>query len=262
MIAEDESDLELLFCLPAPVEETPVQDVHKSDEDALLTMKVLRGIAALTGAAPVKLLEQYPVCRGDLEDGRVLIRIPEGQDVLVRVLGDKSDRIAPKSDNRTIYIRFIRFVKPSGAVYPQWLRGKRVGVPEKYAERHYQNALKLIQLICDCGGRYSLIPEDCQYFITFPVYDDTGVEKVSAEELRILQKRPISRAKFLAPAQFFANCHLNAEQFDALPTPDVKYLLDERYAPKQKKQDGEPQRRTPPTKKDRAFVTIIPPKDD
>lgn len=230
-------------------EEVPTQDVHKSDEDALMTMAVLRGIAKRTAISPVKLLEQYPGCRGDLEKGQVLVRVPEGQNLIVRILGDKSDRIAPKSENRTLYVRFVRHVKPSGADRPQWLKGKKVGIPEKYAEKHYKNAIRLIQLICDCGGRYTLIPEECQYFITFPVYDDTGAEKVSAEQLRILQKRPISRARFLAPEQFFNACHTDGAAFEKEPVPDLRYLLDERYAPKNRKPEKEPPKRVPPVKK-------------
>ena len=242
--------------------EAPDQEIHKSDDDALLTMHVLKGLSERTGLSPVKLLEQYPVCRGDLKGGNVLIRIPEGKDLLVRILGDKSDRISPKSDNRTIYTRFIRFVKPSGALYPPWLKGKRVGIPEKYAERHFRATIKLVQLICDCGGRYTLIPEECHFFVKFPVYDETGAEKIPAEELRILNKRPAHRAKFLSPEQFFSACGLDAEAFEKLPAPEVEYLLDERYAPKQRppKQPGEP-RRNPPVKKERGFVTIIPPKE-
>ncbi|MBQ9469311.1 MAG: hypothetical protein IJU52_09940 [Clostridia bacterium] len=241
--------------------EEPSQEIHKSDDDALLTMQVLKGIAEKTGVAPVKLLERYPVCRGDLSHGQVLVRIPEGPNLIVRVLGDKSDRISPKSENRTIYVRYVRHVKPSGAIRPQWLKGKRVGIPEKYAERHFKNAVRLISLICDCGGKYTLIPEECQYFITFPVYDDTGAEKISAEQLRILEKRPISRAKFLTPEQFFAACRIDAEEFEKTPVPDLTYLLDERYAPKSKKAAQEPSRRTPPVKKDRTVV-IIPDEED
>ena len=244
-------------------EEAPDQEIHKSDEDAYMTMQVLRGICALTGCSPVRLLEQYGACRGDLLDGKVLIRIPEGQDLLVRVLGDKSDRIVPKSENRTLYVRYVRHVKPSGADRPQWLKGKRVGIPEKYAERHFSAAVKLIGLICDCGGRYSLIPEDCQIFVSFPVYDDTGAEKISAEELRILKKRPISRARFLTPEQFFSSCRITKEEFDAMPAPDLRWLLDERYAPKPKapKTPGDA-RRVPPVKKDRVFFPFPDPAPD
>ena len=236
------------------------QEIHKSDEDAYLTMRVLEGLSKKTGLSPVKLLEQYPACRGELKDLQVYICIPEGKNLFVRPLGDKSDRIAPKTENRTLYTRFIRHVKPSGAVRPQWLRGKRVSVPEKFAERHYSDAMKLIQLICDCGGRYTQVADDCHVFVTFPVYNDDGSEKEAAEIARIKGKRPVCRTKFLSPDQFFAECGLDPEEgAAALPFPSVRHLLDERYAqnynPKNKSA-----RRTPPVKKDRT-VTIIPPED-
>ena len=238
-----------LFC------DEPDQAIHKSDDDAYMTMQVLKGIVDATGLSPVKLLEQYPVCRGDLKDGNVLIRIPEGKDLLVRSLGDKSDRISPKSDNRTIYTRFVRHVKPSGAEFPLWLRGKRVCIPEKYAERHYRNAIKLIQLICDCGGRYSLIPESCHIFITFPIYNDDGSPKECAEVQRI-ESDPKAKAQFYTPEQFLSMCGLGEEGLSKLPLPDIRYLLEERYA--QAPKTSKPRRRAPV--KNRERVTIIPEK--
>lgn len=239
------------------------QEVHKSDDDALLTMYVLKGISEKLGHAPIKLLELFPVCRGDLVDNSVRVRTLEGQNLIVRILGDKTDRIAPKSENRTIYTRFIRHVKPSGGVYPQWLKGKRVSIPEKYAERHYRDALRLIQLVCDCGGRYHVVPDESHVYISFPVYNDDGSLKNDAQLTKILAKRPNSRVRVLTPEQFFAQCGLSAEQFAELPLPEVRYLLDERYAPQQHqpRQSDRPQRRTPPVK-ERDFLTIIPSRDE
>ena len=231
------------------------QDIHKSDDDAYLTMQVLKGLCRETRLPAVKLLEKYPVCRGDLEDNKIYIRVLEGQNLLVRVLGDRSERIAPKSENRKLYIRFIRHVKPSGEVRPQWLKGKRVCIPEKYAERHYTDAVKLIQLVCDCGGRYSLVPEGCHFFVLFPIYNDDGTPKECAEALRI-QNDSQAKAKFLSPEEFFELCAMDAEEFSALPVPEIKYLLEERYAQAPKVQ--KPRRRAP--KKNRERVTIIPEK--
>ena len=231
------------------------QDIHKSDDDAYLTMQVLKGLCTSTGLPAVKLLEKYPVCRGDLEDNKIYIRVLEGQNLLVKVLGDRSERIAPKSDNRKLYVRFIRHVKPSEAQRPLWLRGKRVCIPEKYAERHYTDAIKLIQLICDCGGRYSLIPESCHIFITFPIYNDDGSPKECAEVQRI-ESDPKAKAQFYTPEQFLSMCGLGEEGLSKLPLPDIRYLLEERYA--QAPKASKPRRRAPV--KNRERVTIIPEK--
>ncbi len=239
------------------------QDIHKSDEDAYLTMLVLEGLCRQTGLSPLKLLERYPVCRGDLLNNRITVRVLEGQNLLLKVLGDKTDRISPKSEHRTLYVRFIRHVKPSGREYPQWLKGKRVGVPEKYAERHYRDVLRLIQLICDCGGRYSSIPEDCHIFLDYPVYTPEGDRKVCAELQRLFSKHPSRCPAVLQPEEFFSFCGLTEEAFSALPLPQVEYLLDERYAPppKTEKEQKSPlskrQRRRKP-KKERETVVIIP----
>lgn len=243
------------------------QEVHKSDEDAVLTLRVLQGICERTGFSPIKLLEKYPVCRGDLCDNKVLVRSLEGQSLLIHVLGDKSDRIAPKSENRVLYTRFVRHVRPSGAVFPQWLKGLRVCIPEKYAERHYRDTLRLIQLVCDCGGRYSTAAENCHVFVDYPVYNDDGTLKSCAEMVIIEKRRPSQRPAIYAPAQFLTRCGLSEQQFKWLPVPEIRYLLDERYAPKpsgpseNRRTAGETrtrqQRRAPPHK-EKERVVIFP----
>ncbi len=231
------------------------QEVHKSDDDAFLTMKVLEGLCNKTKNSPAQLLQEYPSCMGDLIDNRVFVRVLEEKKVIVRILGDKSDRIAPKSKNRTLYLRFIKHVKPSRRVYKQTLKGKRVCIPEKYAERHYKNTIKLIQLICDCGGRYYTAPEDCNLFINFPVYHDDGTLKTNPEIARIQKKRAIFRTKVLDPAAFFELCGLTSEEFDALEPPDLEYLMDERYAPPQKNvSPGDKGERQKPVKKNRTPI--------
>ncbi len=231
------------------------QDVHKSDEDAWMTLCVLQGLCEKTGLSPLELIEHHPVCQGELKDGKVLVKIPEGERLLTRVLGDKSDRISPKSENRVLYIRFIRHVRPSGAAFSQWLKDLRVCIPEKYAERHYRDAMKLIQLVCDCGGRYTVAAESCHVFVSFPVYNDDGSPKICAEIQALEAKTPARRPMICSPDQFFALCGLKDGDFEKLPLPDVRYLLDERYAPRPKNQKSS---KAPMSARDGSPGSVLP----
>ena len=228
------------------------QDIHKSDEDAFLSMLVLKGLSKKLNISPKELTARYPVSRGDLIDNQIFIRTLEGQHLCEHILGDKSDRIPPKSENRILYQRFIRHVRPSGTERPQWLKGKRVCIPEKYAERHFRDTIRLIQLIADCGGRYTLIPEECHCFIAYPVYNDDGSTKTCTELLRIRKKHPNARPKTFSPAMFYLECGLTEEEFKHLMLPEIRYLLEERYAPQERKEKeplNERPRRIPPKKR-------------
>ena len=229
------------------------QEIHKSDDDAYLTMQVLQGLCKRTGKSAEALVEKFPSCSGELLDGKVLIRVLEGNRLLSRVLGDKSDRIAPKSVNRTLYLRFIKHVKPSDRVCRQALKGKRVSIPEKYAERHYKDTVKLIQLICDHGGRYFISAQDCNLFVNFPVYHDDGTLKSNPELSKIQQTRAAFRVKVHSPASFFDLLDMTEQDFEDLPVPAIEYLLDERYAPQKKAASSpfEKGERQKPVKKNR-----------
>ena len=229
------------------------QEVHKSDDDAYFTMRVLEGLCAKTGKSPAQLVEEYPSCSARLFDGKVYIRVLEGSTLLERILGDKSDRIAPKSVNRTLYLRYIRHVKPSERVCKQVLKGKRVAIPEKFAERHYRHTMKLISLICDHGGRYYISPSDCNLFINYPVYHDDGTLKTNPEIARLQQKRGIFRVKIHTPESFLALLSMTPEEFEAMEMPDVSYLLDEKYAPRVNAA-GEKSERQKPVKKNRTVL--------
>ena len=175
------------------------------------------------------------------------------QTLVERILGDKSDRIAPKSVNRTLYLRYIRHVKPSDRVCKQVLKGKRVAIPEKFAERHYRHTMKLIGLICDHGGRYYISPTDCNLFVNYPVYHDDGTLKTNPEIARLQQKRGVFRVKIHTPDSFFALLGMTAEEFEAMPMPEVDYLLDEKYAPRVNAA-GEKSERQKPIKKNRTVL--------
>ncbi|MBQ8236236.1 MAG: hypothetical protein IJZ37_06110, partial [Clostridia bacterium] len=67
--------------------------------------------------------------------------------------------------------------------------------------------------------------------------------------------RDIFRTKILQPEAFLELCGITQEEFDALETPDLDYLLDERYAPPQKSiQPGEKGERQKPVKKNRTPI--------
>ena len=228
------------------------QEVHKSDDDAFLTMQVLKGICQKTKKSAEQLVKEFPSCTGQLVDNKVYVHVLEGDRLISRILGDKSDRIAPKSVNRTLFLRFIKHVKPSERICKQVLKGKRVCIPEKYAERHYKSTMKLIQLICDHGGRYCISPQDCNLYVNYPVYHDDGTLKTNPEIAKLQQKRAAFRVKIHTPASFLALCEMTEEEFEAMEMPEVSYLLDEKYAPVKKAPAlGEKTERQKPIKKNR-----------
>ena len=62
--------------------------LHKSDDDALLTMRVLRALCKKSECTPEKLLQKYPAARGISRDGCVWYDGGSFPDILARLLGD------------------------------------------------------------------------------------------------------------------------------------------------------------------------------
>lgn len=162
------------------------ENMHRSDEDAYNTMRILKAIAAFHNTDLPGIMEMFPDCGGETHDGMIdyAWKKPEGEDKKKRRRGGKkkkggvAEETAPEdqsanmmeqgSRNAELFVKFLENVKPRDRVRkPPLLSGHTVTVSLNYQRYHFNEMLYLVQMITDAGGRYTLCTRDADTLYTY-----------------------------------------------------------------------------------------------
>lgn len=160
-------------CLEFGIEEN--QDVHKSDDDSLMTMELLRAICIQQEKTPEQLIEQYEQCVGLVDEYVFRWKNPPIKPVKpVKEQSPRSNKMGRTTANYKKFLQFLENVTPVGNDVPQNLEGKRICLTTYYEERHFRQMVVLAQLICNAGGRYVVRLRDCNCFVEKKIYKADG----------------------------------------------------------------------------------------
>ena len=162
------------------------ENMHRSDEDAYNTMRILKAIAAFHNTDLPGILEMFPDCGGETHDGIINYawKKPEGEGKKKRHRGGKkkkgsaAEETAPEdqsanmmeqgSHNAELFVKFLENVKPRNRVRrPPLLSGHTVTVSLNYQRYHFNEMLYLVQMIVDAGGHYTLCTRDADTLYTY-----------------------------------------------------------------------------------------------
>ena len=184
------------------------ENMHRSDEDAFNTMRIMKAIAAFHNTDLPGVMEMFPDCGGETHDGIINYawKKPEGEAKKKRHRSKgKKKADAPVeeaavgntmeqgSHNAELFVKFLEQVQPRKKVRrPPLLSGHTVTVSLNYQRYHFNEMLYLVQMIVDAGGRYTLLTRDADVLYTYgDEATDTRYaifqERIAAgEELEIL----------------------------------------------------------------------------
>lgn len=159
------------------------ENLHRSDEDAYNTMRIMKAIAAFHNTDLPGLMEMYPDCGGETHDGIINFawKKPEGEKKKKRHRSKKGKKKeteeAPEasensmehgSHNAELFVKFLENVKPRRKVRkPPLLSGHTVTVSLNYQRYHFNEMLYLVQMIVDAGGHYTLCTRDADTLYTY-----------------------------------------------------------------------------------------------
>jgi len=161
------------------------ENMHRSDEDAYNTMRILKAIAAFHNTDLPGVLEMFPDCGGETHDGIINYawKKPEGETKKKRHRSkskkkDKAETEVPEdnsenmmeqgSHNAELFVRFLENVKPRARVRkPPLLSGHTVTISLNYQRYHFNEMLYLVQMIVDAGGHYTLCTRDADTLYTY-----------------------------------------------------------------------------------------------
>ncbi|MBQ9121309.1 MAG: hypothetical protein IJY12_02970 [Clostridia bacterium] len=139
--------------------------LHKSDDDAVYTMRVAEALTREEGCTLPELIRKYPACDVFSEDGRVKVHGEHGY----TVIGAKGDERDPERLHRSSprYVKFrevIRNTRPNPRE-EQILKGMRIIANLDYEEHHRTVMMRLAKRIAELGGTYTLKASNANVFL-------------------------------------------------------------------------------------------------
>ena len=150
-------------CLELGIDEN--QDVHKSDDDSLMTMELLKALCEKYSKTPDELISLYPNCKGVSENYKFEWTSPLPKPVKEKTVQNvTSNRMNRSSDNYKNFIAMLSDLTPDPD--PELpLHGKKICLSAFYEEKHFRQMKLLAQFINDAGGKYVTRTSDANLFV-------------------------------------------------------------------------------------------------
>ena len=225
---------------------------HRSDVDARYTYEVAKAICHKTNKELIDLFQENEVCQGKIDgfrfgysDEELLTRDERrakrdekrmqyfsghkeknGERILKE---EYQDFILKGSRNDLLFLRLLDYVQPKNK-RAQIFEGKKISISLNYELYHFRNMLKIVQMICDCGGEYVKKASVADIFVSYEdVENGRTCTKQKFVEEAIANGAQIQMMSF---EEFLKKLNLTEQELNALPDEDVDYLLDEKYKKK------------------------------
>jgi DNA polymerase III epsilon subunit-like protein len=204
------------------------QEIHKSDDDAYMTMLAMKGACIHLGITPAELLERFAIARGTLKDYEIHSNYKEERE-RQRALRDAERQKAIADANRNR----IRYNSPNFHAFQRHLKrlsvmpgdgvldGERVCLSSGYEKNNYRQMLKITELIAANGGKYVQKASQCSLFVACEEIDGTG--NVMPDKRRSFVENAIEEGnpvRVILLPELLAMLGTTEEELNALPLPE------------------------------------------
>lgn len=138
------------------------------------------------------------------------------------------DHIIKGSKNNVLFLRLLESVTPK-TKREQTLAGKSVSISLNYEAYNFLNMMKIVQLICDCGGTYVKKASTADIFVKYHLIEGGEERKCSKYEY---VKEEIEKGKEIQVLEFDEFLQLlgiTEDQLNEIPAEDYEYLMDDKY---------------------------------
>jgi DNA polymerase III epsilon subunit-like protein len=204
------------------------QEIHKSDDDAYMTMLAMKGACIHMGVTPAELLERYPIAKGTLKDYEIHTNYKEERE-RQRALreAERQQAIADANRNR------IRYNSPNFHAFQRHLKrlnnqtgdgvlnGQSVALSSGYEKNNYRQMLKISELITDAGGKYVQKASQCSLFVACEEYDGAG--NLMPDKRRTFVENAIeegSEARIILFDELLSMLNITEDELNSLPLPE------------------------------------------
>lgn len=219
---------------------------HRSDVDAEMTMLVLKEALKKNRKTLGDVLKDKETligeCNGfcygfkenifDIKNPRELSCEIVGGIKARKLKEGQEDLILRGSVNSVMFNRLVYNVQPLNEM-EKFLKGKKVNISLNYEMCHYQNMLKLVQLITDAGGLYVKKGSTADIFVKNyeENFDEEGNPKPCTRYNNVMNaiEQEGKKIAIFEFDDFLAMFNLDREKLDAMPPLDIEYLKDKKY---------------------------------
>lgn len=151
--------------------------LHKSDDDSVLTMNLVKGMCTKLECSLEELIELCDSCRGKSEN--FVIKYDDSEirqmERYESVKNGVNNTI--KGRNYKMLLQFLDGVKPQGEIVESLLNGKTLCVSLNYEIEHFREMLSLIRLLKNHNATYKLRASDNDIFVTCSCKNKQGNER-------------------------------------------------------------------------------------
>lgn len=137
--------------------------LHKSDEDALLTMHLVQKMCSTLEMTVQELMSLCPTACGRSQNFNIMFTgdsLPEMLEAL-----DKNENSLSIGKKKRCIIKFSEVVQPKIEIAKSKLTGTKLCFSTKYEKEHVKETLKLIQLLANYGCRYNAKVSENDFYV-------------------------------------------------------------------------------------------------
>ncbi len=133
---------------------------HRSDEDALQTMLVAKGLSQKLGLTLDELIEKYPTCQATVKNGKINFKHVKGS----ICDGERYNGSNNMARNRKVFTKRLLKAKPAKGKHLK-LSGKKVCFSANFEDKMFAEMLILVDLIAKAGGKYVRRAHDANIYV-------------------------------------------------------------------------------------------------
>lgn len=224
----------------------PYTDAHRSSADAEMTMVVMKEALKKYKINLSNYINENTSLLGtmngfiygfngktnDLKNPRESSYERVGKSRFKKPKEGREDFIDKWTKNELLFTRFLDFVEPTSPGQGL-LKDKKISLSLNYESTHFQNMLKLIQIITNEGGTYIkkgsfadiFVKEDLVYL------DDEGNPRSCSRYKYVMEsiEKEGKNIQIIEFDEFLSLLGLTKEELNSMPTIDVDYLMDDKY---------------------------------
>lgn len=137
--------------------------LHKSDDDAFLTMQLIQKMCSTLEMTVKELMTLCPTACGRSHNFNIMYSGDSLHEMLEAL--DKNENSLSMGKKKRCVIKFAEEVSPQGEIIKSRLFGTKLCFSTKYEKEHVKETLKLIQLLANHGCRYNAKVSENDFYV-------------------------------------------------------------------------------------------------